>query len=295
MIGNSFSICVLKQMPSVAQAMDLKLDLCSLYIGGRSLAHHCENVAKGRDPNYAPYEIGWNYCGVVNDPAAPVAKAVRKGNAKRLTKGATRGGGFGNIPQLLKADRWDVVTIQQASHFSWRPETYQPYADDLVATIRKLAPQAEIVIQETWSYTPFDKRLKEWKLTQDEMYGRLHAAYATLARSKGLRTIPMGTTVQLYRRALPVVPKADSLGGDPCGKLKFAADGKGGWTTTGDPFHLNREGEYLQGLVWTATLFGADVTRCAYRPAFLSEARAQKMRAVAVRAAREQAREEKRR
>ena len=40
-IGNSFSICLLKQLPQCAASMpDCKLDLCSLFIGGCSLERH---------------------------------------------------------------------------------------------------------------------------------------------------------------------------------------------------------------------------------------------------------------
>ena len=45
MIGNSFSICVQRQMPQVAQAMGLDLDLASLYIGGCPLEEYVQNVA----------------------------------------------------------------------------------------------------------------------------------------------------------------------------------------------------------------------------------------------------------
>ena len=62
-------------------------------------------------------------------------------------------------------------------------------------------------------------------------------------------------------------------------------DGK--WIHTGDAFHLNARGEYLQGLVWTAKLFGADVTKSAYVPPALTNApeRAVLMRNIAVRVA----------
>ena len=43
-------------------------------------------------------------------------------------------------------------------------------------------------------------------------------------------------------------------------------------------FHFNTEGEYLQGLVWTATLFGVDVTKCRYRPEVVDAERAEVLR-----------------
>ena len=131
MIGNSFSICNLKQMPHVAKSMGLKLDLASLYIGGCSLERHWKNVVASTNAAFKPYRFDRTTDGV---------KVVERGKA--------------NIPDALVLDKWDVVTIQQASHFSWKPTTYYPFGDSLVAKIRELAPQAKIVVQETWSYPP---------------------------------------------------------------------------------------------------------------------------------------------
>ncbi|MBO7742313.1 MAG: hypothetical protein J6S21_07135, partial [Victivallales bacterium] len=50
--------------------------------------------------------------------------------------------GRANIPDALAMEKWDVVTVQQASHDSWNPSTFQPEGDRLVAKIRELAPQA---------------------------------------------------------------------------------------------------------------------------------------------------------
>ena len=258
MIGNSFSICLLEQFPQVAKSMGLKLDLCSMYIGGCSFERHWGNVEKAGDPLFRPYKVGRN----VNGKKLPDTK--------------------GNIPQMLSAERWDVVTIQQASHFSWRPESYHPYADNLVKKIRELAPQAEIVVQETWSYTPWDRRLAQWKIDQNEMYAKLHSAYCGFARENGFQIIPMGTAVQMYRRDLPVVYSENSFGGDPCGSAKFVRGKNGKWAPKGDVFHLNREGHYLQALVWTASLYGVDVAKCPYRPDFLESARAEKMKSCAM-------------
>ena len=258
MIGNSFSVCLLDQFPLVAKSMGLKLDLCSMYIGGCSLERHWGNVEKAGDPSFMPYKVGRN----VNGKRLPDAK--------------------GNIPQILSAEKWDVVTIQQASHLSWQPGSYHPYADNLVGKIRELAPQAEIVVQETWSYTPWDRRLAQWKIDQGEMYAKLHSAYCSFAQANGFQLIPMGSAVQLYRRELPVVYSENSFGGDPCGSAKFVRGGDGRWMPKGDVFHLNREGRYLQALVWTASLYGVDVAKCPYRPDFLDAARAVKMRSCAM-------------
>ena len=138
-IGNSFSICLLHQFPQVARSMDLQLDLCSMFIGGCSFERHWQNVEKAGNPDFLPYGIKWNYASCDHD-AAPVAKVVGKVERKHHKTGKAYKDVGSNIPQMLTADRWDVVTIQQASHFSWQPDSYHPYADNLVKKIRELAP-----------------------------------------------------------------------------------------------------------------------------------------------------------
>ena len=230
MIGNSFSICNLRQMPQVAAAMGLRLDLASLYIGGCSLECHWSNVIAATNASFRPYRF---------DRTTEGRKVVEKGKA--------------NIPDALVLDKWDIVTIQQASHFSWRPETYHPFGDRLVAKIRELAPQAKIVVQETWSYPPWDRRLGKFGFDQAEMYSRLNGAYAAFAAKHGLDVIPVGTAAEF-------VPNRDALFTKP-------------------DFHFNREGEYLQGLAFTARLFGVDVRRCPYRPSWMEASRAEEIKA----------------
>ena len=241
MIGNSFSICNLREMPNVASAMGKRLDLASLFIGGCSLERHWNNVvAASTNVAFRPYRF---------DRTVDGKKVVENGKA--------------NIPGALVLDKWDVVTIQQASHFSWRPETYEPFGGSLVAKIRELAPQAKIVVQETWSYPPWDKRLKKFGFDQAEMYRRLHATYAGFAGKYGFEVIPVGTAAE-------IVPDRNSLFTKP-------------------DFHFNREGVYLQGLAFTAKLFGVDVRKCPYRPDWMPEERAEAIKAAVMSAVSAQA------
>ncbi len=231
MIGNSFSICNLREMPNVAEAMGRRLDLASLYIGGCSLERHWSNtVASAANAELRQYRF---------DRTVDGRKTVENGKS--------------SITEALALDKWDVVTLQQASHFSWRPETYEPYGGRLVAKIRELAPQAKIVVQETWSYPPWDKRLAKFGFDQAEMYARLHAAYASFARRYGFEVIPVGTAAEF-------VPDRNLLFTEP-------------------DFHFNREGVYLQGLAFTAKLFGVDVRTCPYRPSWMDAARADAIKA----------------
>ena len=259
MIGNSFSICVGYTMPQVAKSMGLDLELCSLYIGGCPLKRHWENWVAGTNADFRPYRL---------DRYVNGRKTVDNGKA--------------NIPEALGFADWDIVTFQQASDGSWRSETYQPYAADLQAAIRARLPKVEFVWQETWSYTPWDGRLKKWGIDQTGMYEKLHAAYA--ANAKGQRIIPTGTAVQLWRKQLPVAYRPDSLGGDLCGADSFEKQADGTFKHKGDACHLNKSGEYLQALVWTAKLYGVDVRTCAYAPKFIPAEKAELMKRVAMEA-----------
>jgi hypothetical protein len=289
MIGNSFSICVLKEMPACAASAGETLDLASLYIGGCPLDKHWANVEKAGDPNFKPYGFSYNYASVKNPKEAPVAKLGKKTN----------------IPQALVADKWDIVTIQQASPKSPFPETYQPYADNLIAKIRELAPQAEIVIQETWSYTPYATgHLKKWNMTPETMHAAIKNAYGILAAKHKLRTIPTGDAVQLYRQKLPVnygkiltpaeiaaIPKPGLVDfhDDPAGNSAWKKGRKEQKDADQiklrlDTIHLNPKGHYLQACTWLAALFGTDVTKLAYAPAGLDPEKAKLMRACAAEA-----------
>ena len=255
MIGNSFSICVLKYMPSVAAELGCDLDLASLYIGGCPLMRHAANIAAGGYPDHWPYLVTWNYASLQDQTAVPFASLL--GGEK---------GDHGNIPQLLAADKWDVVTIQQASHESWKPDTYHPWVDMVISAIRKHAPQAKIVVQQTWSYCNADARICNqetkgpgtWGIDQLGMYERLTANYSKFAAENGFDIIPTGKAVQLYRARRPVTKVAEDVVGN------FGKDENG--VEHADTIPLNRDGEYLQACVWTAKLFGADVTKLATVP-----------------------------
>ena len=263
-IGNSFSQSLMKELPAVAAAMpDCKLNFANMMIGGCPLERHWDNVEKAAtDPSFKPYSISKSY-----------AFDVEKG--KSLPRKA-------NIPEMLVADRWDIVTIQQASPKSPFYDTYQPYADKLIAKIRELAPQAEIVVQETWSYCTADKRIFQdggpgsWGFDQKGMYDRLSSAYADLAKKNGFRRIPTGTAVQNYRAAVDVTdPHNDVVGNfwkDKDGKDKI------------DSIHLNPSGEYLQALTWLDTLFGVDARNVRYAPKGLDPKRAETIRKAAAEA-----------
>ena len=255
-IGNSFSASLCRYLPAMAAASGERLEFCNLFIGGCSLKRHAGNAAKaGADPAFAPYDVTWFRA---EDPAHP---------AKFRS----------NIPQMLATQKWDVVTLQQASHESWKPESFHPWADSLVATVRSLAPDAEIVWHETWSYNAADARIggkfPDWPFDQAGMYARVETNALALARAFGLRVIPVGLAVQKRRAALAarggVFDPATLAPGDPI-DLRGEPVGALGWKDgriSGDTIHLNRSGEYLQAATWLGFLFGRDVRELSFAPA----------------------------
>ena len=269
-IGNSFSQSLCRYFPAVAADAGEPIEFCNLFIGGCPLRRHAENIRKGaEDPAFAPYDVTWFTAG---QPSSP-----RKFKA--------------NVPQMLATQAWDVVTIQQASHESWNPETYRPAADEVVATIRRLAPQAEIVIQQTWAYNAADGRIRganpSWGFGQAGMAERVERAYAKLAEDFGFHTIPVGRAVRLRREALAAEGRVfdpasldalkpgekPDLRGDPVGNFWWPkADAASGAEASPpalkrDTIHLNRQGELLQAMVWFGFFTGRDVRTLSYVPA----------------------------
>ena len=246
MIGNSFSNSVKRYFPQVTAASGKhKLILGSASIGGCSLQRHCSNIDKEqKDPKFRPYRF-----------------TLTEGNITTSS----------NLVTALKYKKWDIVTIQQASAHSYKKELTLDYAAKLIAYIRKYAPQAEIVIQQTWAWRQDRCHSKKEKLNQEIMYKGLVENYNELARIHKLRIIPVGTAVQLYRQKLPVKQVSytqeqidalkkpavlDLCGGDLVGWMRWIKNKKTGKEAPyNDAAHLNTKGAFLQGCIWYMVLF----------------------------------------
>ena len=226
--------------------------------------------------------------------------------------------------EILARQRWDVVSVQQASHFSWRPETYQPFANKLHAYIKQHAPQAEVVIQQTWAYRADDPRVVPggaWQydedtlqrakeagidlpagsmvIGQDGMYEGLTAAYTRLAKDLRLRVIPTGLAVQLARaneaegfKPYPQTlmrtlrwPDLPPQAGDVVGTIGWGKDqASGELKLWRDTIHLNARGQYLQACVWFAFLYRRKTSEITFVPDMLGDSDARFLREMAQRA-----------
>lgn len=260
-IGNSFADSAFHYLPSVVKSVPgCKIEMDRANIGGCTLERHWNEHQKAeKDPNYKPY--GWS--------------------RKKRT-----------LREILTSKKWDVVTIQQGSHQSWKPESYEPYAENLIKLIRELAPQAEIVIQQTWSYRIDDGRFKNWKIGQTEMYDRLTKCYRDLAKKYQLRVIPTGAAVQLTRAKTPDSEKFKSYdpailktlrwpdlppqAGDVVGKFYWYKNRKTGEMYIAcDASHLNARGDYLQACLWFAALYGRKTSDVKFIPNMIGKSDAE--------------------
>ena len=262
-IGNSFSNSLNIQFPRIVASdpsCEMLLDARSATLGGCSMERHWNNHVKSeKDPSFKPY--------------------VSKTSTLR--------------DQLIR-EKWDIVTIQQASHFSWQAQTFEPYATNLIALVKELAPTAEIVIQQTWSYNACDSRLhadnpKCWKhdgkpVDQTRMYELLDANYRSTAEKHHLRVIPVGDAIQLYRKYMGKklfsktmadfeAPSPKSvMTNDVVARFYERKDPKTGEKKLAvDSIHLNARGQYLQSLVWYAMLFDKDPEKVTYKPDFVTD------------------------
>ncbi|MBQ9335828.1 MAG: DUF4886 domain-containing protein [Lentisphaeria bacterium] len=269
-IGNSFTWSLQQYFPAVVNAGGEKLNLKFMNFGGCELKRH------------------WTYI-----ESETVYPGIGFYQGARMDK------------TLAEGADWDIVTIQQASHMSWRPESFEPYAGKIVEYVRKYAPKAEIVVQQTWAYRADHPKFapgSEWGISQDEMYRRLTQNYKDLAARYGLRMIPTGYAVQLTRENDAVKfrpydpellnkltwPDLPPQAGDPVGNISWAKNAEGELFLQKDLIHLNVRGKYLQSCLWFAFLYGKspEITAQYFLPEEIGNTDAAFLRAMAEKAAR---------
>lgn len=247
-IGNSFSDNATEYLPKLAEAGGKQLVLYKASLGGCSLERHAKLARAAQD-----------------DPQSAVGRPYGREGAKY------------SLPEALVKNKWDVVTIQQFSGDSFRPATYEPYARELANLVHRLAPQAELMIHQTWAYRE-DSPLFKDGFTQEGMYAGLRGAYDGLGQDLGIRQIPTGDALQNLRHSpgwkFERDPKFDydhpTSGTLPSERRSINGgaywDSKTGKFTV-DYNHCNALGKYLGAAVWYEALFHDDVTRLTWAPA----------------------------
>lgn len=267
-VGNSFSQNATRYLKDLATAGGHILVHQPIVVGGASLQLHAEKAqkheqdAKDKDGLYA--------------------------NGRSLQ-------------QELGAEQWDFVTIQQASLKSHDLSTYRPYAGQLRDYIHKHAPQAQLLVHQTWAYRCDDPRFNANSpkpgepATQEAMYQGLTNAYRTIAKELGARLIPVGdafhradndpqwgyrpdTQFDAKTAQPPELP--DQTHSLHVGR-RWSKQNDGRTTLGMDGHHANTAGEYLGACVFYEVLFGDSVVDNRFVPPGLDPAYARFLRETA--------------
>jgi len=246
-VGNSFADNALSYLPKIVDAAGDKLVFARANLGGCSMERHW-SCAEAYEADH------------LNPAGKPYA-------------------GKSSLAELLRKDTWDVVTIQQYSVLSHDVTTYRPYARNLHDYIHKVAPQATILIQQTWAYRIDDPRFspanKDAKTphTQQAMYEQVRAAYHTIATELGIGILPSGDALYLvdtdptwafhpdttFDAAKAVRPELPDQTHSMHAGYAWRKQRDGTTKLTMDGHHASPAGRYLIGCVWYEVLFKRSV------------------------------------
>lgn len=169
-IGNSFSQDAHKWLHKVAEKNGVEVETANLYIGGCTLEKHWKNFLG----NKADYSLELN---------------------------GEKGERYVSLYEALTMDEWDVVTIQQASALSGRPQSYFPYLPNIAELVRQFQPSAKIYFYQTWSYeTDIESAsFNAYNRDQKEMYRRIEDTSEMAAKVIGAPIIYVGRVIQNLR------------------------------------------------------------------------------------------------
>ena len=210
-IGNSFSQDATRYLHDIARADGIELEVINLYIGGCSLERHYRNMLSGE----RAYQLQFN---------------------------GDMTGFLLSLDEALLSRQFDVVTLQQCSPQSFKPETYQPYIEELAEHVRICQPKAKLLIHQTWAYEADSPRLlATGNATPAEMLAGIRKSYA--------------------KAALEV--KADGM--IPSGEMMYQLTQLGVEKVHRDTFHAKLGvGRYALALLWYRMLTGNAVAENTY-------------------------------
>ena len=219
-IGNSFSVDAMEYLWDICDSAGYDdVTLGNLYIGGCSLDTHWSNMQSGA----SAYEYYVNEFGYWSK----TKKSIR---------------------YALESQEWDIITIQQVSQDSGRPETFTNLQNILdYINQHKKNPDAKIYWHMTWAYQTGSTHsgFANYSKDQMKMYNAITSAAQNILKNyeeiEGI--IPSGTAIQNLRT---------SYIGD-----KLTRDG----------YHLNYSiGRYTAALTWFRTLTGTSPDNVSWYP-----------------------------
>lgn len=212
-IGNSFSQDATRYLHRIARSDGFDLEVTNLYIGGCSIERHFRNM-------------------------------LSEGEVYGLESNGEITGFNVSLKEALLNRAWDYITIQQASHFSFDYDTYQPYLDELCAYIKRLCPKAKLLIHQTWAYEQDSVRLANTNRYTDQadMFRDLEAAYKKAAKD---------IDADFIIKSGELLQKLLSNGIEKVHR---------------DSFHLSKGlSRYAVALLWYAMLSGNDISENTFR------------------------------
>lgn len=206
-IGNSFSQDAQRYLHKLAKASDVDLYTANLYIGGCSLERHCDNLK--------------------NEASAYELEINGESTGEKIS-----------IQDAIKLEKWDYITLQQASYLSFDYKTYTPYIKVLAKYIRKNCPSAKILVHQTWGYEDGSERL-----INEVKYPTFSAMQLDI--------------IKAYDKAIKLI-KADGV--IPSGKAMLSVINDYGLKAHRDTFHASYGlGRYLLALTWFGVLTQKDI------------------------------------
>ncbi len=157
MVGNSFS----QDASAKVELLTDKLFIRNLYIGGCPLERHAELLHTA--------EKAYDY----------------QQHGEFLEKSS--------LAEALKREKWDYITVQQASGFSGLIDSYYPHLTELLAFIRARS-DAEIIFHQTWAYEKMSahEHFVHYHGSQQEMEDKIEEVSLEVCRRENLRRIQSG-------------------------------------------------------------------------------------------------------
>lgn len=156
------------------------------------------------------------------------------------------------LVDTLRAEAWDIVTLQQVSGLSGRYETFQPHLDGLAATIRRECPTATIWWHKTWAYELDSQHphFMYYNCDQHTMHTAIGSATKLACTAIGAQAIPSGDVIAYLRANAPAFDYAN-------GGLSLCRDG----------FHMSLDyGRYAVAAAWFVTLLDGDIMNAPFAP-----------------------------
>ncbi len=210
-IGNSFSQDAHNMLYTLAKANGVDIYTVNLYIGGCKLQTHWENIEK----NVADYDLEING-----------GECVRKIS----------------VEEALSLEKWDIITVQQASAQSQNFSTYTPHLENIAKYVRECCPKAKIWFHQTWAYENdyFLDNPRENDAKQKGMYQNILKASKMASEAINAPLIRANVAIQAVRENVP--------------EFNYA---NGGMSLNRDGYHLSYDyGRFIAAYTWLYELTG---------------------------------------